>query len=298
MIYLSLCIPTYNRCVVLDNTLNRLFSNPEFDENRVEVIVSDNFSTDDTKAIVSKYPLVKYYRNKANIKDLNFATALGYAKGKYIRLFNDTLSFKPKALERMLLEIEHGLANNENIFFYENMFLNSNCQKEIDSATSYIKEVGHLTTWIANFGAWREDFLNIVDKDRYAALQLTQVDWSFQIVKNSKKTKIYFGELFEVQALNKKGGYNVFDTFINKYLFIIKQQKLSLSTYELEKYRLCHYFIYPWLIKLFITDRAAFSFDMKGAFKIIFFKYWYEPYFYIMILLFWFRQLKNMRDGK
>ena len=74
-ILLSICIPTYNRSKTLENTLNSLFSNPEFDSNKIEVIVSDNCSTDDTAQVVAKYPLVKYYCNKENVKDLNFANA-------------------------------------------------------------------------------------------------------------------------------------------------------------------------------------------------------------------------------
>jgi abequosyltransferase len=63
-ILLSICIPTFNRSEVLDNTLNSLFSNSEFNSNQIEVIVSDNCSTDNTVQVVTKYPLVKYYRNK------------------------------------------------------------------------------------------------------------------------------------------------------------------------------------------------------------------------------------------
>lgn len=290
---LSLCIPTYNRCEVLEETLHTLFSNPEFDADLVEVIVSDNCSTDDTPKIVAKYPLVKYYCNQENVRDSNFYIALGYATGSYVRLFNDTLSFKPKALGMMLQRIKSELGQNKNVFFYENMFLNTNCHKEVDSADHYIKEVSYYTTWIANFGAWREDFINISEKDKYAALQFTQVDWSYKIVRNGKSNKIYFDELFSVITPNKKGGYNVFDTFVNKYLFVIKQEGLSFMTYELEKYRLCKYFVYPWLIKLFITDSSTYSFELKGAFKIIFLKYWYAPYLYMMLLLFWFRKLKK-----
>jgi hypothetical protein len=35
-IILSICIPTYNRAEILDQTLQKLFSNPEFDNNKVD----------------------------------------------------------------------------------------------------------------------------------------------------------------------------------------------------------------------------------------------------------------------
>ena len=291
---LSICIPTYNRAEVLNQTLDALFTNPEFDPNKIEVIVSDNCSTDNTKEIVSKYPLVRYYYNSENVKDRNFSIVLSYATGSYIRLHNDTLSFEKGALNAILEMIKKHLKDKCNLFFYGNMFLNQNCQKTITSKESFIKEVSFFSTWIANFGIWREDFLLMENKERYADLQFTQVDWSYQIVKNIKNTNIYFGEYYKVEAPNKKGGYNVFDTFINKYLFIIKEEKLSFLRYEIEKYRLFRYFVYPWLIILSKKDEEKYSFDTKGVFKIILKKYWYEPYLCpILLKFFWIKNQEN-----
>lgn len=285
-ILLSICIPTYNRSEVLDNTLNTLFSNSEFDSKKIEVIVSDNCSNDNTEHIVRKYPLVKYYRNKQNVKDLNFTIALGHAKGQYIRLFNDTLSFKPGALNRMLEIIHKNLESGKNLFFYQNMFLNKNREKEVNSAVSYLKEVSFLSTWIANFGTWKVDFEKIVDKNRYSELQFIQVDWNYKIVQNKKNTVIYFDDFFEVFTPNKKGGYNFFNTFINNYLNIIKKENFSFIDYEREKFRLCNRFVFKWLNIFYIKDKSKYEFDSRDTFKIIFRNYWYYPYLYFFLLWF------------
>ncbi|MDO9276314.1 MAG: glycosyltransferase family 2 protein [Lutibacter sp.] len=290
---LSICIPTYNRCELLDEALSKLFSNNEFDSNSIEVIVSDNCSTDNTAEVVSKYPLVRYFCNSENVRDRNFSIVLGYATGSYIRLFNDTLSFKDGALKMMLERIEKHLEDNCNLFFYGNMFLNKNSHKEVNSKKIFFKTVSFFTTWIANFGVWRKDFVNIIDKDRYVELQFVQVNWTYRILEKNKKTLIYFDDLFTVNTPNKKGGYNVFDTFVNKYLFIIKQECFSLFDYEIEKFRLCKYFIYPWFITLFVENKPNFSFDTKGAIGIILKKYWYEPYLYPMLLVFWIKKLRR-----
>src|SRR5262249_43627784 len=67
---LSICIPTYNRSHFLKECLRSLFAQT-FDHSAVEVIVSDNASTDDTPNVVRKYaeryPIVKYVRNETNI---------------------------------------------------------------------------------------------------------------------------------------------------------------------------------------------------------------------------------------
>lgn len=285
-ILLSICIPTYNRSKTLENTLNSLFSNPEFDSNKIEVIVSDNCSTDDTAQVVAKYPLVKYYCNKENVKDLNFAIALGYASGKYIKLFNDTLSFKPNAINLILNRIQENLNTGKNIFFYQNMFLNKNRKKEVNSAIKYLKEVSFLSTWIANFGIWKVDFEKIADKNRYFELQFVQVDWSYNIVQNKKNTLIYFDDYFDVFTPEKKGGYNFFNTFINNYLHIIKKEKISFIDYEIEKFRLCNRFVFKWLNIFYIKDKYKYNFETGDTFKIIFKTYWYEPYFYFLLLWF------------
>lgn len=284
-ILLSICIPTYNRAEILDQTLQKIFSNPDFDKDKVEVIVSDNASTDDTSEIVSKYPEAKYYKNIVNIKDKNFSLSLSYATGRYLKLFNDTLEFKPQALKKIIDTIEKH-SENENLFFYTNLFTNSNCTKEIVSKKEFINEVSYYSTWIANFGVWREDYNKIEEKDRYTELQFAQVDWTYKLINNGKKTTIYFQDLYNIATPNKKGGYNVFNTFVNNYLYIIKQEKLPLIVYEHEKYRLYKHFVYPWLITLLITENKKYNYDMEGVYKIIFKKYWYTSYFYFFQLMF------------
>ena len=291
-IILSICIPTYNRAEILDQTLLKLFSNPDFDKNKVEVIVSNNASKDNTDEVVLKYPEVKYYKNSENIRDKNYSLVLGYATGRYLKLFNDTLEFKPQALKKIIDIIEKN-DEKENLFFYANLFTNFNCKKKIESNKELINEVSYFTTWILNFGVWREDFKKIENKDRYAKLQFAHVDWTYKLIKNGKNTIIYFEDLFNVVIPKKKGGYNIFNTFLNNYLHIIKLEKLPRLTYEREKYRLFKHFVYPWSITLLITDIEKFNFEIEGFYKIIFRKYWYTPYFYFYQLLFFLKKFKN-----
>lgn len=287
---LSICIPTYNRCDILDETLNKLLTNTDFNNEYIEVIVSDNCSTDNTKNVVAKYPLVKYYCNETNTSFTNLTTALSYASGKYIKLYNDTFTFRLGALGKMITRIKTYENDNTNLFFYPNFLHNHDNKKTINSISSFFYECSYNTTWTASIGFWKKDFDKIEDKNKYASLHLPQLEWMYSIVKNNKQTIIYFEDLFDVTVAKKKGGYNVFKTFVQDYLNIIKKQKLSFLNYELEKYRLCRYFIYPWLLTLLVNDNDNYSFETKGVFKIILKKYWYEPYVYPMLLLFWFKE--------
>ncbi len=94
-IVLTIAIPTYNRCEYLKELLptvieqvNKLGVNSE----NIEILISDNASTDSTSEYVSIYtdPRISYYCNEVNIGgDKNFIECVRRAKGKYVWLFGD-----------------------------------------------------------------------------------------------------------------------------------------------------------------------------------------------------------------
>lgn len=290
---LSICIPTYNRAEILDRSLKNLFDNQEVDFDEIEVIVSDNCSTDNTKAIVAKYPMAIYHRNTQNEKFYNLTTVLNYGKGKYLKLVNDTFRFKPNALKKIISIIRDHDERDINLLFFPN-FLNNKCKdKRINSFDSFLMQCSYYSTWTASVGFWKKDFDLIENKNKYAQKHLPQLEWVYRIVKNGKSTVIYFDDFFEMEIPNNKGGYNIFQTFITDYLDIVKNEKPKFIVYEFEKYRLFRYFVYPWLRKLLVNEKPQFSFDTNDALKILLKKYWYEIYIYPMLVDFWLRKIKN-----
>lgn len=88
---LTISVPTYNGSRTIRNMLEILL--PQCD-NRVEIIICDNASTDNTGDIIAecarKYPFVQYIRNNQNIgPDSNFFLCMTMAKGKYTLLLSD-----------------------------------------------------------------------------------------------------------------------------------------------------------------------------------------------------------------
>ena len=65
-IVLSICIPTYNRSNLVSERIKELISCPSPE---IEIVVSDNASTDGTQDAVKKIkdPRIKYYRNDENL---------------------------------------------------------------------------------------------------------------------------------------------------------------------------------------------------------------------------------------
>ena len=290
---LSICIPTYNRAIILESSLKTLLSDPDFNCEEIEIVVCDNCSTDNTKEIMLNFPMVKYYRNDKNESFYNLTTVLNHATGKYLKLFNDTFCFKPNVLKQLIERIKLHQDESKNLFFYPNFIHNYNTVKEINSIDAFFSECSYNTTWTASIGFWKKDFDALTNKNRYAPQHFPQLEWMYRIVNNGKSTIIYFRDLFEITIPNKKGGYNVFKTFVEDYLNIVIREKLSFIVYEKEKYRLCKNFVYPWLLIMLVESNDNFTFETTGAFRILFKKYWYEPYFYPMLFMFLFKKLKG-----
>ena len=90
---LSICIPTYNGGYKLDTALMAISKSIKtYDD--VEVIISDNASTDDTPEIISKYLKDSRFRSYKNENNLGFNRNMFmliryYARGKYCWVVGD-----------------------------------------------------------------------------------------------------------------------------------------------------------------------------------------------------------------
>lgn len=93
---LSICIPTYNRCDKVLALLRFLSSELENNVfvNDIEIIVSDNCSTDDTKEMVSQFTggsnFFIYHRNQSNLGLIgNLHKLVEISQGDYIWFMGD-----------------------------------------------------------------------------------------------------------------------------------------------------------------------------------------------------------------
>lgn len=104
---LTIAIPTYNGANTITQMLEILL--PQID-NRVQVIVSDNASTDNTSDIIKEYQKqypIKYIRNEKNIgPDANFLQCMRKAEGEFTYLLSDDDVLVEGALTRILDYLE------------------------------------------------------------------------------------------------------------------------------------------------------------------------------------------------
>jgi len=103
---LTIAVPTYNRSAKLALLLRNL-APQVVDDPRVELIVSDNCSPDDTPAVVGSFVdaglRCRYIRNQENIgPDGNFLQCYGMASGKYLWVFSDDDVILPGTVDTIL----------------------------------------------------------------------------------------------------------------------------------------------------------------------------------------------------
>ena len=90
MMRLSICIPTYNRIRFLKELLPSVLG--QIDMDGVELVVSDNASTDGTGDYLRtlNHPCLRWWTNDSNIGgDRNFLKCVSEAQGEYVWLFGD-----------------------------------------------------------------------------------------------------------------------------------------------------------------------------------------------------------------
>ena len=92
-ILLSICVPTYNRASFLEVCLINLVDQIQ-DDMPVEILVSDNFSTDNSLEVASKYeslPFFKLIKQETNIGPMRNGLELisKHAKGKFCWFVGD-----------------------------------------------------------------------------------------------------------------------------------------------------------------------------------------------------------------
>jgi glycosyltransferase involved in cell wall biosynthesis len=116
---LSICIPTYNRDDKIKISLLAILKQVDKYQDKIEVIVSDNASTDNTQDFLNElkkeYPFLKIFRNEKNLGfNLNiFKLSDNYAIGKYFWLIGDDDVIDFDAVDLIISILE----NNKSISF-------------------------------------------------------------------------------------------------------------------------------------------------------------------------------------
>jgi glycosyltransferase involved in cell wall biosynthesis len=232
---LTIAIPTYNRAGCLKELFSVLASQLK-DEKRVELMISDNASPDETPSLVKELEAkglpVRYIRNPQNIgPDGNFLQCFEQAHGKYVWLFSDDDLIVPGAVAKILDYCESGeydlLFLNHYPFFEFHLPKPASTGRDaidISDAMEYAKYVHVFFTFISG---------NVINKNTVLAAGpkpfsdlvgtgLVQLSWTYTAL-NRFTRGLYIREKLIAVRLNNTGGYKLFDVFGTTLAGITKQ---------------------------------------------------------------------------
>ena len=223
---LTIAIPTYNRARCLKELLHDLIDQVK-DEPRIELMISDNASPDDTSSVVRDFIArglpACYIRNSENIgADANFLQCFEKARGKYVWLFSDDDLIVPGGLKKILNYCE--AAEYDLIWVSSYSFEDSHQPRragpsndviEISDPKAYTKRVHIFFTFISG---------NIINKDRVSAghaadefsslvgTNFVQLAWAYTAL-NGFARGLYIRERLVAVRANNTGGYKLFHVF-------------------------------------------------------------------------------------
>lgn len=242
-IRLSICIPTRNRAQMLAAALDSLTTQPFFlTHPDIEVVVSDNASTDHTTSVVAEFVerfngRVRYFRNDTDVVNQNFELALRRGRGKFLKLLNDTVTWKPQGLETLYeLVVQH--EKHQSVLFMLN-----GCKKtpeallNLQGVDAFVQTVSFYMGWIGAFGIWKDQLDAMPDFSRCAEKSLAQVDVLLRLVALRPQVVVCNTVCFDVQDGGRKGGYSLAQVFGLHYLDILRGHfpRLSEQTFAEEK---------------------------------------------------------------
>lgn len=289
MALLSICIPTYNRYIQLEKTIESIVKSDAFvNTSDVKLIISDNCSTDKTQQICLKYSekypeKIKYVRQQEPIPaDIHIFKVLEYANSEYIKLNNDTVIFNKNSINKILSIIKN--SNKPDIIFFKNSDNQSNTQIiECKDYESFLKNVSFSQTWIGGFCVKNEKYKMLNNPARYADLRLAQVDILARMFENKSTSIVVTEQLMTVLPVKNKGGYNIAEVFGQNYLKILNEYKdknmISAKMYENEKKLV----LFRHIIPFYFDFNRRYNFQQGRYFQYLK-EYHSDLYFYLSFI--------------
>jgi abequosyltransferase len=231
---LTIAIPTFNRSKILNDALCILIPQIEKYGNQIELIISDNASTDDTSytvgMIINKFKScnIKYNINKENLGFFgNFIKCKNMSSGKFIWLLSDDDHLKPGLVDTLMNLLN---SNGRYSCYYLKNYPNNHLFKtyEISNTKLLNKEnynLGLISATIFYNDKSRDEEL----ADKYLGNSFIGFIFLLNTFRINNKSIIIEGECFDTCKSHPQG-YNYFDVFINQWSVIydfINELKIS-----------------------------------------------------------------------
>ena len=294
---LTIAIPTYKRAKFLNICLDSITKQIDANDERIELLVSNNCSPDNTTEIVQKYITqgfkINYIINNENIgPDANIAQCFKEANGQFVVAFGDDDILENNAVDLIfkiivenpdcgLIHLNCWNNNFKKIAFKNNQYLS------VKNKYEYISYVHFWLTFITanivnkKYIDW-DDLLK--DKNTY----LNQVHIYLEALINAPINAIVCKKMLSGGGLENTGGYDLFKVFGTNFNKVMDD--VSIKT----NFKNFKHIINNQLLKYFFPNFIIFNnnnlnFEKSNPNKILyplFKKYFYYWFVCVPLLIF------------
>ena len=265
---LSIAIPTYNRSKFLRRNLDLLYAQKDDFQEQVEIIISDNNSTDDTFKIIEEFKTLalefQYIKNQNNIgAELNILQCYSFAKGDFILVLGDDDALIPGTVKNILnlIQVNKSIGtiflNSQDIEKQERN-LDKFSYKVFDNINDYLYHVSFYVTFISGNIISRKA-LEQIDIYSEVGSNLPQVPLILSALTLPNIVNIFVEtKVLAVQTENT-GGYNLFEIFGKNFnSILVKCLKEEKSRRIILSDLFIRFFPY-WVLRLKRTNQFEFS---------------------------------------
>lgn len=226
---LTIAVPTYNRVRCLERALNHIIL---YTQNYpVEILVSDNASTDGTTAFMSDFmkdhPQVRYYRKSVNTGfGGNFSNCMNLAHGKYLLLHSDDDVLLPGSVEAIMMALQE-----QPVFVYlQSMMMGSEQQQAtganfliFTNKNAFLDHIGIMLTFISAMVFRVEYIRRIPDLSALTQKNLMQTNVAFRTMRYPGKYIIVRKPCIAASS-NAQVHYDLYRTWVYEFAQLLLEE--------------------------------------------------------------------------
>ena len=293
---LSICIPTNGVVEWVAPVIESIYAQG-VDNALFEVVITDNGVKDDLQEAVKKlnYPNLNYSRN--NSKGFtNQIDAFEKCQGVFCKMLNHRSKMLPGSISAVL-DIVRKYQDRKPILYFAEGLAKGGEYIECTNTDAFIKSLGVWSSWSSGTGCWREDLLDIRNKEIDTYFPHTV--FLFGLRRESEYV-IWNGKYTLMADDAGKGGYDLFQTFSVGYLDLINklriEKRISQDTFLRVKADLFEFLKLQYLVEVVLPTKHKFIIgNIKNSLKVYYSTYHYyimaieaylkAPYYYISLKL-------------
>lgn len=295
---LTIAIPTFNRASYLDVCLEHISRQMSDNGNLMEILVSNNCSTDNTKEVVEKYigigVPITYVENCENIgAERNVIQCYKLSSGKYVYIIGDDdllLDGSLKKILQVLTADEYGMLFLNSYGFTDDYLAErpGKCGSGVLVFTDpeqYLKKVHYWITFLSGNIVNRGLIAAEVDPDRFSGSNLPQLSWFIPAIFKARKNAFLEEYIVAFRAFNT-GGYKLCQVFaenLNDIFSYFIANGYQRQPFEYINSKLLLTF-FPNLLLIMRKQSKGFNFEAEDHFNVLKKVYGRFPAFWLVIV--------------